>query len=122
MTKINLTLSYLVNLRTGGNKRRFAEECLNDRPTNLENWISGEKSPTIAKLEPLFNAYPNLNLNWFFRNEGEVFNDNSNEKVFEKKIKEFEKQIAERDERIKFYEDIIKENLRKNRDENSQNQ
>ena len=114
MTKINLSLNYLINLRTDGNKSRFAEECFNDRPTNLENWINGNRSPTIAKLQPLFDAYPDLNLNWFFKNEGEVFSNNNKEKVLENKIMDLEKQIAERDERIKFYEEIIKVNLRKN--------
>jgi hypothetical protein len=35
MSKINLTLSELVDIKTGGNKSKFAKIYLHDRPTNL---------------------------------------------------------------------------------------
>lgn len=113
MAKINSTLGKLVEATTGGNKSKFAKMYLHDRPTNLENWIGGSKSPTVEKLEPMFQELENLNLNWFFRNKGEMYIDNNKDVKLQLELEEALKTIQQRDETIKFYEDIIRNSMKK---------
>lgn len=114
MTKINSALEQLVEDKSGGNKSKFAKKYLHDdRPTNLDNWITSGKSPTVDKLEPLFEEIENLNLNWFFKNKGEMYLDNDRESKLELKLMEAKKEIQERDELIEFYKEIIKNSIRK---------
>ena len=113
MTKINLALEKLVENKTGGNKRKFAKMYLRDNsPTNLDNWIGGTKSPTIEKLDPLFKEIENLNLNWFFRNEGEMYLSDSRDSQLESKLKEANQEIKKQSEVIDFYKDIIKNTMK----------
>lgn len=113
MTKINSTLDLLVEDKTGGNKSKFAKKYLKDRPTNLENWISGTKSPTIEKIDPIFEEIENLNLNWFFRGTGEMYIDDNRESKLELELEAARKEIQQKDELIEFYKDIIKNSIKK---------
>jgi hypothetical protein len=65
----------------------------------------------------LFDEIEDLNLNWFFRNKGEMFISNSKEDKLQGELNQALRVIEQKDETIKFYEDIIKESLRKSKED-----
>lgn len=51
-------------------KADFAKK-MGETPQNIQNWI--KRGAGMAILEKLLEAYPQINLNWLLKDEGEMF-------------------------------------------------
>ena len=70
---INDRIKHLMNLATGGNQRAFAR-AIDISVNTLRDIIGPRKSnPSFTTLKRIIDAFPNLNLHWLMKEEGDPF-------------------------------------------------
>ncbi|MBC8110031.1 MAG: helix-turn-helix domain-containing protein [Verrucomicrobia bacterium] len=52
-------------------------QALGEKPTKLYNILNGKARPSYETLESILRQYPQINMNWLFRGEGEMLIENT---------------------------------------------
>lgn len=80
MGTINERISYLIDLQTNGNRKKFSEK-IGFAAQVVSNIVSGRKSkPSFDVINSIISTFDDLNANWLITGEGEMLKETATKK------------------------------------------